>query len=118
MTTPGTPKQGLIAFTPNGSLERWIRTLVHVALALPAAVAILANTPLLQGPHFHSALAIATKDAGVTAATVLAISAAWNTLEAKGVIPAMLRHVPPTPAVGPATTVDLHAFAQSIAGPV
>lgn len=88
----------MIASTPSGSMERFIRTLVQVAVAAAASLPVIANLHLTPAE-------ITT----VVSVIVLAVNAAQNALEAKGKVPAMLRYVPPAepvatepPAPGPA----------------
>ncbi len=75
------------ASTTTGSLERFIRTLVQIAIAdsgsFPALVAA-----------FHLSPTLAAKVIGIVNVIVLAVVAIQNGLESKGVIPAMLRAVP------------------------
>lgn len=81
------------ASTTTGSVERVIRSLFQAAVASPAAfAALLAASPLS-----------ATQDAkvvGIVGAIYVFVSAVHNALEGTGVIPAMLRYVPPaTPEI-------------------
>lgn len=119
MQSPATTVNKLKTSTLTGSLERWIRTLVHVLIALPASIAIIANVPFLQSSQYHSTLVIAIKYSTVMAATLLSVTAAWNALEAKGIIPAMLRYVPaadvPAEITGFVTTLADTAAAAATA---
>jgi hypothetical protein len=86
--------------TTTGSLERIIRTIVQVAIASPAAFAVLLKALPIS----------ATSDAkvvGLVGAIYVIVVAVHNALESSGAIPAMLRYVPPgaaLPAASPSVT--------------
>jgi hypothetical protein len=90
--------------TTTGSLERFIRTFVQIAVAdsaaFPALLAAFSISPTL-----------AAKVIGVVNAIVLAVVAIQNALESKGVVPAMLRTVP-------APTSTLTVGAVSLTQPI
>lgn len=93
--------------TTTGSLERFMRTFIQIAVADSAAYPALLAA-------FNISPTLAAKIIGIVNAIVLAVVAIQNALESKGVVPTMLRPEVAPPTLVPTATIGGSALLPPI----